>query len=74
VEERDLARLCVDITLQQRNNGKVHVDVEKLEARNDVSLLDVHKEAVGFVLVNLIVFEFLRAILLYVFLTSDSGG
>ena len=53
LEERELARLCVDITLQQRNNGKVHVDVEKLEARSDMSLLDVHKEAVGFVLVRI---------------------
>ena len=50
-EERRLARLCVDITLQQRNNGRVHVDTEDLESRNDVSWLDVHKDAVGFVLV-----------------------
>jgi hypothetical protein len=51
-EERELARLCVDITLQQRNNGKVHVDIERLESRKDMSSLDVHKEAVGFVLVK----------------------
>ncbi len=51
-EERDLARLCVDITLQQRNNGRVQVDIEKLEARHDCSFLDVPKDAVGFVLVN----------------------
>jgi len=49
-EERELARLCVDITLQQRNNGKVQVDIEKLEARPDCSFLDVPKDAVGFVL------------------------
>ena len=50
-EERELARLCVDITLQQRNNGRVQVDIEKLEARHDTSWLDVPKDAVGFVLV-----------------------
>jgi hypothetical protein len=51
-EERELARLCVDITLQQRNNGRVQVDIEKLEARPDCSFLDVPKDAVGFVLVR----------------------
>ncbi len=51
-DERELARLCVDITLQQRNQGRVHVDPDKLEARKDVSFLDVPKDAVGFVLVN----------------------
>ena len=51
-EERELARLCVDITLQQRNAGRVNVDIDKLEARSDVSQLDVPKEAVGFVLVS----------------------
>jgi hypothetical protein len=50
-EERELARLCVDITLQQRNNGRVQVDIDKLEARHDVSFVDVPKDAVGFVLV-----------------------
>lgn len=52
-EERELARLCVDITLQQRNNGGVHVDVEKLEARSDVCFIDVPKDAVGFIVVSL---------------------
>jgi rRNA processing protein Krr1/Pno1 len=52
-EERELARLCVDITLQQRNNGRVQVDTEKLEARSDLSFLDVPKDAVGFVLVRI---------------------
>jgi hypothetical protein len=51
-EERELARLCVDITLQQRNNGKVQVDIEKLESRTDCSFLDVPKDAVGFILVR----------------------
>jgi len=49
-EERKLARLCIDITLQQRNNGKVVVDMERMEARGDVVTLDVPGEAVGFVL------------------------
>ena len=51
-EERELARLCVDITLQQRNNGKVQVDIEKLESRTDCCFLDVPKDAVGFILVR----------------------
>ena len=51
-QERELARLCVDITLQQRNNGKVQVDVEKLQARPDLCFLDVPKDAVGFILVS----------------------
>jgi rRNA processing protein Krr1/Pno1 len=51
-EERELARLCVDITLQQRNNGKVQVDIEKLESRTDCTFLDVPKDAVGFILVR----------------------
>ena len=42
----------IDIILQQRNNGKVHVDIERLESRKDMSSLDVNKEAVGFVLVH----------------------
>ena len=51
-EERELARLCVDITLQQRNNGKVQVDVDKLQARPDLCFLDVPKDAVGFILAS----------------------
>ena len=51
-DERELARLCVDITLQQRNNGGVKVDVDKLEARSDVSYIDVPKDAVGFIVVR----------------------
>jgi hypothetical protein len=57
-QERELARLCVDITLQQRNNGKVQVDVDKLQARPDLCFLDVPKDAVGFILVRRELFSF----------------
>lgn len=49
-EERRLARMCIDITLQQRNNGQVIVDLDALEARGDISIFDVPLNAVGFVL------------------------
>jgi hypothetical protein len=29
--ERDLARLCIDITLQQRNNGRLKFDLDELK-------------------------------------------
>lgn len=29
--ERELARLCIDITLQQRNNGRLKFDLEDLK-------------------------------------------
>ena len=50
VDERKLARLCIDITLQQRNNGKVNVSEQALKAAGNVSTLDVDTDAVGFVL------------------------
>jgi hypothetical protein len=48
--ERKLARLCIDITLQQRNNGKIEISEEELMANGNVSTFDVDKSAVGFVL------------------------
>ena len=48
--ERDLAKLAIAITLQQRNGGKVEVDFDDLEEREDVSTFDVPKETVGFLL------------------------
>lgn len=48
---RELARLCVDIVLQQRNNGRILIDTAALEARRDVSFIDVPTAAVGFILV-----------------------
>jgi len=49
-DERKLARLCIDITLQQRNNGKVNISEQELLAAGNVSTLDVDTDAVGFVL------------------------
>ena len=49
-DERKLARLCIDITLQQRNNGKVIVSEKELFAGGNVTTLDVETDAVGFVL------------------------
>lgn len=48
--ERKLARLCIDITLQQRNNGKVTISEKELLADGNVTTLDVDTDAVGFVL------------------------
>jgi len=50
IPERKLARLCIDITLQQRNNGKVNISEEQLMEDGNVSTLDVDTDAVGFVL------------------------
>lgn len=49
-DERRLARICIDITLQQRNNGKVKVDLEGLRALGEITHFDVDQSAVGFVL------------------------
>ena len=48
--QRDLAKLAIAITLQQRNGGKVSVDFDDLEDRKDVSTFDVPKDTVGFLL------------------------
>jgi hypothetical protein len=49
-DQRRMAKLCIDITLQQRNNGKVKVDLEKLKELGEVTQFDVDHCAVGFVL------------------------
>ena len=46
-DQRELAKLAIAITLQQRNGGKVTVDFDDLEERDDVSTFDVPKETVG---------------------------
>ena len=46
-KERELATLAINITLQQRNGGKVNADFMDLEAREDVAIIDVPKMAVG---------------------------
>lgn len=48
--ERELAKLAISITLQQRNGGQVTTDFEELEDREDVSTFDVPQETVGFLL------------------------
>jgi len=49
-EARELAQLAINITLQQRSNGRVTVDFDELEARPNCSTLDVPMECVGFLL------------------------
>ena len=49
-DERELAKLAISITLQQRNGGSVVHDFVTLEDRQDVSTFDVPKETVGFLL------------------------
>jgi len=49
-EQRELAKLSIAITLQQRNGGSVTIDFDDLEDREDVSTFDVPKETVGFLL------------------------
>ena len=41
--ERELAKLAISITLQQRNGGQVTTDFEELEDREDVSTLTCHR-------------------------------
>jgi len=48
----ELSNLAIDITLQQRNGGRVKVSFPDLEARGDVVWSDVPLDAVGFVLGN----------------------
>ena len=50
VRQRALARLAVDITLQQRNGGRVRTSFEGLECRPDTVTIDVPVLSVGFVL------------------------
>lgn len=38
---RDLARLCIGITLMQRNGGKISLDFDGLERREDTVTADV---------------------------------
>ena len=50
-EEVDLARLCIQITLQQRpGSGAPAVVYSDLERREDVTVLDVPEKCVGFIL------------------------
>jgi len=49
-EQIDLAKLAINITLQQRNGGAVSVEFSDLEDREDVSTMDVPAETVGFLL------------------------
>jgi len=49
-EARKLATLAINITLQQRNGGRIDVNFAELEDRTDVSTFDVPKETVGFLL------------------------
>ena len=48
--QRELAKLAIAITLQQRDGGSVTIDFDDLEDREDVSTFDVPKETVGFLL------------------------
>lgn len=48
--ERSRAKLAIDITLQQRNGGRISTDFNELERRADMDLLDVPKDVVGFLL------------------------
>ena len=48
-EQRDLCKLCISMTLQQRE-GKMTIDFKDLEMREDCETTDVPKECVGFVL------------------------
>ena len=48
-EQRDLCKLCVSMTLQQRE-GTMTIDFRDLERRADCVTFDVPKQCVGFVL------------------------
>ena len=49
-ESRELAKLAIKITLQQRSGGVINVNFEDIESREDVSTFDVPKDTVGFLL------------------------
>jgi len=46
----ELTTLSIDITLQQRNGGKIRMDFTDLEEREDISTTEVPLDCVGFVL------------------------
>ena len=47
---RALARLCIDILLQQRNGGRLDCDWAAIEKRDDATTIDVPIAAVGFLM------------------------
>jgi hypothetical protein len=49
-EQIELAKLCVEVTLQQRRDARQTVPYDELERRDDVETLDVPVDLVGFVL------------------------
>jgi hypothetical protein len=49
-ESRELAKLAIKITLQQRSGGVINVNFDDIELREDVSTFDVPKDTVGFLL------------------------
>ncbi|KAJ1618946.1 hypothetical protein T492DRAFT_434759 [Pavlovales sp. CCMP2436] len=49
-EARGRAKLAIQITLQQRNGGKLDIDYSVLEQREDLDIIDVPMDSVGFVL------------------------
>lgn len=50
-DERELCKLCINMTLQQRR-GKMSMDFKEIEARPDCLTHDVPEQCVGFVLGN----------------------
>ena len=48
--QRKLSRLCIEITLQQQNNGRITADLDAIERRDDVTIYDVPGDAVAFLL------------------------
>eukprot|EP00946_MAST-07B_sp_MAST-7B-sp1_P002801 g2801.t1 len=50
-EQREIARMCIDITLsQQRGRGKVNINFSRFDNRRDITMLDVKESHVGFIL------------------------
>lgn len=49
--ERELARLFVDMTLEQRK-GRMQIEFDDIGDRDDCEVMDIPKECVGFVLGN----------------------
>jgi len=49
-QQVELATLAIDITLAQRNGGRIDIDFSELEERHDAISTEVPMDAVGFVL------------------------
>ena len=46
-KQKERARLCIKVTLQQKDGGQIHIDFEELAKRAETATVDVPSSAVG---------------------------